>query len=235
MNMKWIANRRAAAAVDFYPWQKSVFQDRTTGVLVLFCSRQIGKSYVLAAWSVDRIFQQLQKRENESWLVTVLSNSRDNGAEFALKCQEVCRRYRKAFEAVELESNAEDLDRRSDISEDVKYELMRFEIRLTMKDKLGRIKILAANPRTARGFSGDLVLDEFAFHRDSAAIWEAAEPILSRNPEFLCRIASTANGKHNMFYRMVTGASWHCRHLGGKPEGVPVAVGARFFQRAQMP
>jgi hypothetical protein len=59
---------------------------------------------------------------------------------------------------------------------------------------VGRIKILPANPRTARGFSGDLILDEFAFHDDSTAIWEAAEPILSANPDFLCRIASTPNG-----------------------------------------
>jgi phage FluMu gp28-like protein len=50
-----------------------------------------------------------------------------------------------------------------------------------------------------------LILDEFAFHEDSAAIWEAAEPILSSNPDFLCRIASTGNGKHNMFYQMANG------------------------------
>jgi len=50
-----------------------------------------------------------------------------------------------------------------------------------------------------------LILDEFAFHEDSNAIWEAAEPILSSNHDFLCRIASTGNGKHNMFYRMVAG------------------------------
>ncbi len=68
-----------------------------------------------------------------------------------------------------------------------------------------RIKDLAANPRTARGFSGDLILDEFAFHHDDAAIWEAAEPILSSNKDFLCRIASTGNGRYNMFYRMATG------------------------------
>ncbi|MDO5320104.1 MAG: hypothetical protein Q4G65_15875, partial [bacterium] len=67
-----------------------------------------------------------------------------------------------------------------------------------------RIKVLAANPRTARGFSGDLILDEFAFHEDSAAIWDAAEPILSSNPDFLCRVASTGNGTGNMFYRMAT-------------------------------
>ena len=52
---------------------------------------------------------------------------------------------------------------------------------------------------------GDLILDEFAFHENSNAIWEAAEPILAANREFLCRIASTGNGRHNLFYRMAGG------------------------------
>ena len=81
---------------------------------------------------------------------------------------------------------------------------MRFEIRITVGGATGRIKVLAANPRTARGFSGDLILDEFAFHEDSRAIWEAAEPIISSNPDFLCRIASTGNGKRNMFYQLIS-------------------------------
>ena len=81
---------------------------------------------------------------------------------------------------------------------------MRFEVTITVQGRKGRIKVLAANPRTARGFSGDLIMDEFAFHEDSQAIWEAAEPILSSNPDFLCRIASTGNGTRNMFYRMAT-------------------------------
>jgi phage FluMu gp28-like protein len=84
---------------------------------------------------------------------------------------------------------------------------MRYEVRIRVYGTVGRIKVLAANPRTARGFSDDLILDEFAFHEDSAAIWEAAEPILASNRDFLCRIASTGNGRHNAFYRMVKGGS----------------------------
>ena len=145
--------------IKFREYQKPVFEDNETGVLVLHWSRQIGKSFTLAAWAVDRLLTRPGR------LVTVLSNSKDNGAEFALKCREVT---------------------------------------VKVKGKTGRIKVLAANPRTARGFSGDLILDEFAFHEDSNAIWEAAEPILSSNPDFLCRVASTGNGTGNMFYRMAT-------------------------------
>jgi phage FluMu gp28-like protein len=122
-------------------------------------------------------------------LVTVLSNSRENGAEFVAKCAEVCHLNGTEYESV-------------DKSQGVRFQNMRMEVRIRANGKVGRIKVLAANPRTARGFSGDLILDEFAFHEDSQAIWEAAEPILASSPDFLCRIASTGNGRHNLFYRM---------------------------------
>lgn len=175
------------ALVKFRKYQLPIFEDRDSGLVILHWSRQIGKSYTLAAWAVDRLLTRLQK--NDSALVTVLSNSRDNGAEFVIKCQEVCNKLGIAMET-------------QDESPDLTYDNMRMEVRITLGEKIGRIKVLAANPRTARGFSGDLILDEFAFHENSNAIWEAAEPILSSNPDFLCRIASTGNGKHNMFYRM---------------------------------
>ena len=180
--------------VEFRKYQAPVFWDTTTKTSLIHWSRQIGKSYTLAAWAVKRLLDRPGR------LVTVLSNSRDNGAEFVIKAQEICR---KLGQAMEIESNAAELDARSDLAEDVKYELMRFEIRITVNGQQGRIKVLAANPRTARGFSGDLILDEFAFHENSAAIWEAAEPIISSNPDFLCRISSTGNGRHNMFYQLI--------------------------------
>jgi len=185
----------ADAVIRFRQFQEPVFLDRESGVLILHWARQIGKSYTFSAWAVDRLLTQLQRYD--TWLITVLSNSRDNGAEFVIKAQEVCNKL-----GVVMDS--------SDDSPDLTYDNMRMEVRVTLtvagRARVGRIKVLAANPRTARGFSGDLILDEFGFHEDSNAIWEAAEPILSANPEFLCRIASTGNGKHNMFYRMVAGS-----------------------------
>jgi phage FluMu gp28-like protein len=139
-----------------------------------------------------------------------------------MKVAEVCRQLGQAFASADGERDC--------IPEDfaaspVEFKEMRFEIRITVEGKVGRIKILAANPRTARGFSGDLILDEFAFHEDSAAIWEAAEPILSSNPDFLCRIASTGNGKHNMFYRLVSGRQfpvWRVTRTDAWRHGVKV-------------
>ncbi len=196
-----------ARIVHFRPYQLPVFTERAAGIVVLHWSRQIGKSFVLAAWAVDRLLMRPGR------LVTVLSNSRDNGAEFVLKCGEVCglldELLRERGASVET----------GDWSPDLAFANMRMEIRITLPGadgarKTGRIKVLAANPRTARGFSGDLILDEFAHHENSNAIWEAAEPILASNPDFLCRIASTGNGKHNMFYRLAAPAATEAAEVG---------------------
>jgi len=103
--------------------------------------------------------------------------------------RQVCELMRVACEAV-------------DLSQDKRIDDMRMEIRIRAEKKFGRIIVLAANPRTARGFSGDLILDEFAFHEDATAIWDAAEPIIASNPDYACRVSSTGNGRFNMFYRM---------------------------------
>ena len=66
-------------AIEFRPYQIPIFQDNSTGVLCLHWARQIGKSYVLAAWAIWRLLTKPGR------LVTVLSNSKDNGIEFALQ------------------------------------------------------------------------------------------------------------------------------------------------------
>lgn len=67
-----------------------------------------------------------------------------------------------------------------------------------------RITALPANPDTARGFSANVLLDEFAFHQDSRAIWRALFPVISK-PGLLLRVISTPNGKGNKFYELMTG------------------------------
>jgi phage FluMu gp28-like protein len=177
--------KAVTALIRFREYQQAPFLDRMCGIVIWFWARQIGKSFTLACWIVDRMISRPGR------LVTVLSNSRDNGAELNQKVREICDLLGQAVE-------------QEDLSEDLKYENMNMESRIEVRGKTSRCKVLAANPRTARGFSGDLILDEFAFHENGKAIWEAAEPIISSNPDYLCRIASTPNGTRNMFYIMVT-------------------------------
>jgi phage FluMu gp28-like protein len=65
-----------------------------------------------------------------------------------------------------------------------------------------RITALPANPDTARGFSANVFLDEFAFHQDSRKIWAALFPVISAGHKI--RVVSTPNGKGNKFYDLMT-------------------------------
>lgn len=72
-----------------------------------------------------------------------------------------------------------------------------------------KITALPANPDTARGFSANVFLDEFAFHQDSRKIWTALFPVISAGHKL--RVVSTPNGKGNKFYDLMTGSdeTWH--------------------------
>lgn len=65
-----------------------------------------------------------------------------------------------------------------------------------------KITALPANPDTARGFSANVFLDEFAFHQDSREIWKALFPVISAG--WKLRVVSTPNGKGNKFYELMT-------------------------------
>jgi phage FluMu gp28-like protein len=68
-----------------------------------------------------------------------------------------------------------------------------------------KVTALPANPDTARGFSANVFLDEFAFHADSRKIWQALFPVISK-PGLKLRVVSTPNGKGNKFYELMTDA-----------------------------
>jgi phage FluMu gp28-like protein len=59
---------------------------------------------------------------------------------------------------------------------------------------------LPANPDTARGFSGNVLLDEFAIHRDAKSIWKAMVGRTMRG--YKLRVLSSFKGKQNKFYEL---------------------------------
>lgn len=63
-----------------------------------------------------------------------------------------------------------------------------------------RIVGLPANPDTARGWSANILLDEFALHGNSREIWKALFPTVTRG--YKIRIISTFKGKSNKFYEL---------------------------------
>lgn len=90
-----------------------------------------------------------------------------------------------------------------------------------------RITALPANPDTARGFSANVFLDEFAFHQHDREIWRAMFPIITRG--WKLRVVSTPNGTGNKFYEIMTAqdSTWS-RHVvdiyQAVADGLPVNV-----------
>ena len=81
-----------------------------------------------------------------------------------------------------------------------------------------RIVGLPANPDTARGWSANILLDEFALHRDSREIWKAMFPTVTRG--YKIRMVSTFKGKANKFYEQFFGAPTLQRYNGKEYEYV---------------
>ena len=93
-------------------------------------------------------------------------------------------------------------------------------------DNGGRLIGLPANPATARGFSGNIILDEFAFHRDSRQIWTALYPTITRG--FKLRVGSTPQGRNNQYYSLWSGANNFSKHhvniYEAVADGLPISI-----------
>jgi phage FluMu gp28-like protein len=63
---------------------------------------------------------------------------------------------------------------------------------------------LPANPDTARGYSGNVTLDEFAFHADADKIYTALFPTITRG--YCLEVISTPNGQQGKFYELAKAA-----------------------------
>ena len=67
-----------------------------------------------------------------------------------------------------------------------------------------RIISLPASVDAARGFSANVFLDEFAFHRNPEALWSALLPVVSRDG-LKIRVVSTPRVCGDVFHRLMTG------------------------------
>lgn len=89
------------------------------------------------------------------------------------------------------------------------------EKRFTHNDKA--ILCLPCNPAAIRGFNGDVILDEFAFHRNDTEVYQAAIGCITRG--FKMKIVSTGLGKKNMFYK-INNEYW--RYQGFKKKRITI-------------
>lgn len=164
------------------PYQQRWLADRSP-LKIWLASRQTGKSFTLA---LEAVVDALGKKSDN----LLLSASERQSREIMRKVYSHLR-YLGARSGEIIKAEREK-------SEEVGLE------------NGSRIISLPASPDTVRGFSGNVFLDEFAFHFDGRSIWRAMYPSTTRG--YKLRISSTPNGKQNMFYELWSGGHGFSRH-----------------------
>lgn len=176
-----------------YPYQRRYLADKSRWKAAMW-SRQTGKTFTTTLEAVLDCLEAEAEGRLVRW--TILSISRDraldairNGAALHLRA------VGTAFEALEVPFAADE---------------MAHMVRLPGGSY---IRAIAAKPETARGMSDNLILDEFAHHKDNRALWRALVPVVSR-PDLKLRVISTPNGRGDKFYEIMTGPdSLFSRHV----------------------
>jgi phage FluMu gp28-like protein len=169
--------------IPLYGYQRQFYDNyRTTDRMIWNKARQIGVSWVVGlAITEDAILN------GTTWVV--LSASEQQSREFMEK---KIQKFVELFSIIAQYYNYEDI-----------HDDMSFRIQEVQFNNGGRIFSVPANPRTARGYTGNLFLDEFAHHQDPNAIFQAAFPIVSRSGKKLW-IASTPLGDSGKFHDIFT-------------------------------
>lgn len=178
-----------------YQYQRKWLSDKSRFKIGKF-ARQTGKTFTTTLEIVDDAYAAAVAGKRTRWVI--LSRGERQAAE---AMNEGVKRHASAYGLV-FDNADHDWQ-----GETGKFRAL--EIDLPHGSK---ITALPANPDTARGFSANVFLDEFAFHKDSNAIWKALFPVISAG--WKLRVTSTPNGKSGKFYELDTGndAIWS-RHV----------------------
>lgn len=185
-------------AIRLFDYQKQWLLNKSRFKIGMF-ARQSGKTFTSTLEVVDDCFAAEAAGGRARWVI--LSRGERQAREAMEEgVKKHCRAYNLAIEELQF-----------DFKGDSGTVYNTLEVVLPGGS---RITALPANPDTARGFSANVFLDEFAFHADSRKIWSALFPVISNG--YKLRVTSTPNGKGNKFYELMTSAAldgvWS-RHL----------------------
>lgn len=195
-----------ASAIQFLPPQQEVFWAQFR-IFFMLWRRQLGKSFVLGAKALSRM---MQRRGHSVFFVSAsIALGQENIRKEAEVWQHLLEYFRQVADqgGLRMTSNADalDLDAVSELFEASKLEARIWHDRTSYS----RTKVVAPNPATARGYTGDVFGDEFAFWPEFEGVWDAVEPIISRNPEFLmlCATTPSKDDTHPTFELLDPGAT----------------------------
>lgn len=189
-------------AIRLYESQRRWMMDPCKFAAAMF-SRQIGKTFSATLGIVDEMIDAEIGGGRCNWMI--LSRGERQAKE---AIEEGVKRHLSAYQIAFQEASIPWEGAESNA----------LEVRLPNGSK---VTAVPANPDTARGFSRNVLLDEFAFHRDSRSIWGALFPVISKS-DLKLRVISTPNGKGNKFYELMTqgGKEEELRTLGHVKAGV---------------
>ena len=195
-----MADTALARVVNFLPYQNRWINDQSQFKIGMF-SRQTGKTFSTGGECADDCFQSWIEDRRARWVI--LSRGERQAAEMMT---EVIKPFTKGFYEVYNtllkggEPRFEEGEFRvpQEKGPDAVYKSLEVKF-----PNGSRITALPANPDTARGFSANVILDEFGFHAKSREIWAALFPVISKSGLKL-RVISTPNGKGNKFYELMT-------------------------------
>ena len=170
--------QKVNAAVPLLPYQMKWVLD-SSHFKIVNKGRQIGFSF---AASLELVLDALAKKTR--WVV--LSTGERQSEEFMEKVKMHVAAIGYACEILE-----------TDFRMDEKTKVRQLDVILPNGS---RIIGLPANPKTARGYTGNVVLDEFAFHEKPLEIWRALVPTITRGYRII--VISTPNGKSGKFYEL---------------------------------
>lgn len=181
--------------VPLLGWQARYIEDRSRWKF-LAASVQVGKSY---GGALETVLDRLERPG-----LSILLSASDRQS---MELMEKVKMHTHAM-GVAVESSTGFFERTSIVQHTAKF------------PNGGRVIALPANPDTARGYSGDVMLDEFAIHRDARAIWAAMIGRATRG--FRVRVMSSFKGTENKFYEL---AKTLGLHEGVRPARQPVKAG----------
>lgn len=197
--MERTADESLAPIISFLPYQRAWLKDPARFKIGMF-SRQSGKTFTTCAEIVDDCIQAEIEGRRVRWVI--LSRGERQAKEAIDEAvKPFCKAFYEVYNALlkgKQPPEFREYDYRAPES-DASYKALEVEF-----PSGSRITALPANPDTARGFSANVFLDEFAFHQDSRKIWAALFPVVSKGGLKL-RVVSTPNGKGNKFYELMTG------------------------------
>jgi phage FluMu gp28-like protein len=189
------------------PYQRAWIDDAARFKIGLM-ARQTGKSWTSALEAVRDCLER-----KTTWVC--LSAGERQALEWMLKAREHVEAFKVALAGMDEERDA------------AETLLKQAEFKFPNGSRLIAIP---ANPDTARGYSANLLLDEFAFHENPDQIWRSIYPSIS-NPLkgiYKLRVVSTPNGLGNKFADLWTKAEgWSKHHVDiyeAVKAGLPVDI-----------